>query len=403
MTTQLLLAAGFLAATNTLHAQNPQNVSPIGLDYNNSIYVNDFDGRFPGTTPYEGTVATLPMGVESNFQLYLGKGDGLSQSSNPSNPGQTGIPGQGGYYAYHEVGNSNEVSLGLQNDGADPMYYEFNFVNNSPRTISAVYIGYNFEQYFYRNTSGIAVTSTLGDVSALSQAGDAPAAGLVDGTVKSTTKATTLTGLSIPQGGTFKIRFAGSAQTTQGNNGLGVDNLTVSVTYNQPLPVELTAFAATPVQSGARLTWSTATEQENAFFGVEMSRDGLAFEEMGRVLSQGNSNEAQAYEFDLAGLRAGTVYFRLAQNDYDGQVTYSPVTSVVIDGPKKGFSIVASHVAAQIQLESDDAGTGTIVTAAGQQIRRVRLVEGSQTVDVSDLAAGMYFLSNGETTVRFVK
>ncbi len=393
MTSRLLLTAGLLAASAAgLQAQNPMQITPISFNEVESFYTNNFN-------TYTGRLATLPQGVQSNFQTYLGKGDGASASEDAA------VAGQGGYHGYHPTAFSADVSLGLQNDGGSPMYYDFTFKNDGQTAIRSVRVSYDFEQYRYVNTStGIVVSSVgLPDLSALNQNGQGPANNPVGGVVKSTPKSIDLPGVTIAAGASFTVRFQANAFDANGNNGVGVDNIAVSVSYDVPLPVKLVAFTATPAQAGATLNWTTASERDNAFFGVEMSRDGVSFEEMGRVNGAGTQESINEYEFSLASLDAGTVYFRLAQTDFDGAVTYSPITSALIAGKKKGFSVLANYVTNELQLSADDASTATIVDISGRQVRQVRLVPGRQAIDVADLSTGMYFLSNGETTVRFVK
>ncbi len=102
---------------------------------------------------------------------------------------------------------------------------------------------------------------------------------------------------------------------------------------NQPLPVELAAFDAVPQPDGAvRLTWSTASETNNAGFEVQQrtGTDG-AFRELGFVAGTGTTTEAQTYGFTVEDLPAGTHTFRLRQLDFDGQGTLSPTVETTIE------------------------------------------------------------------------
>ncbi|MGI4762136.1 MAG: hypothetical protein ACRYF0_15620 [Janthinobacterium lividum] len=102
-----------------------------------------------------------------------------------------------------------------------------------------------------------------------------------------------------------------------------------------PLPVVLTAFDAKAVGADARLSWTTASEQNNDYFGVERSFDGYTFAPVGRVAGHGTSLIASAYAYTdaaVAGQATGLVYYRLRQVDLDGIATYSPVRTVSFAG-----------------------------------------------------------------------
>ncbi|MCB0767942.1 MAG: T9SS type A sorting domain-containing protein, partial [Flavobacteriales bacterium] len=105
-----------------------------------------------------------------------------------------------------------------------------------------------------------------------------------------------------------------------------------STTANNPLPITLLRFTAQPEGDMVRLDWLTASEQDNALFTVERSRDAMAFEEVLNVPGALNSSTLLAYsELDRAPY-PGLSYYRLRQTDTDGSSTYSNVVSVLF-GP----------------------------------------------------------------------
>ena len=92
-----------------------------------------------------------------------------------------------------------------------------------------------------------------------------------------------------------------------------------------PLPVTLTAFRAERQSRYALLTWATATEVNNAGFGLEVSADGKAFRQIGYVaaVGAGSGPAPRSYRFlDAAEPLAGRRYYRLRQDDRNGPATY---------------------------------------------------------------------------------
>ncbi|MGB3619561.1 MAG: T9SS type A sorting domain-containing protein, partial [Catalinimonas sp.] len=81
----------------------------------------------------------------------------------------------------------------------------------------------------------------------------------------------------------------------------------------------------------ATLRWATATEINNAGFGVERSDNGRDFEEVVYVRGAGNTTEEQSYLHADDGFR-GAAYYRLRQEDFDGATSYSEVIFLEVDG-----------------------------------------------------------------------
>ena len=92
-----------------------------------------------------------------------------------------------------------------------------------------------------------------------------------------------------------------------------------------PLPVGLTAFQAERQGKDALLTWTTATEQDNRGFGLEVSPDGQTYRQIGYVAAagSGNSTGAHTYRFvDATAGKTGARYYRLRQDDHSGEARY---------------------------------------------------------------------------------
>jgi hypothetical protein len=103
------------------------------------------------------------------------------------------------------------------------------------------------------------------------------------------------------------------------------------------LPVELVAFDAKLDGDIALLTWSTASETNNAGFEVQIKHVTGAeqTDETWNVLAftdgHGTTEQAQSYSFRVDDLAPGRHTFRLKQIDYDGTFDYSPEVEVVVE------------------------------------------------------------------------
>ncbi|ALW86557.1 hypothetical protein AUC43_16600 [Hymenobacter sedentarius] len=125
-------------------------------------------------------------------------------------------------------------------------------------------------------------------------------------------------------------------------------------TYEVPLPVELTSFAATARELDAVLKWSTASEHNSAWFAIERAEDGKNWMEISRKPAAGNSSSTLSYTAtDLgAGRKAAAFYYRLHQIDLDGTSNYSGVQYVRFNKTIV-FSVEAYPVPMQAYLTLD--------------------------------------------------
>ena len=112
--------------------------------------------------------------------------------------------------------------------------------------------------------------------------------------------------------------------------GTGVWSAARSFTTAAPLPVTLVSFSAGRGGAAQRveLRWRTASELNAAYFAVERSFDGRAFQAIGTVPAAGGATAPHRYRStdDLPG--PGPAYYRLRQMDRDGGQAFSPVVAV---------------------------------------------------------------------------
>jgi hypothetical protein len=98
-----------------------------------------------------------------------------------------------------------------------------------------------------------------------------------------------------------------------------------------PIPVELAHVAATVSDQAAQLSWTTASETDNAGFHVDhRGPDAKQFESLGFVDGHGTTDAPQHYRFRTDPLTPGRHVFRLRQVDLDGSTTQSDTVSVQI-------------------------------------------------------------------------
>jgi hypothetical protein len=97
---------------------------------------------------------------------------------------------------------------------------------------------------------------------------------------------------------------------------------------NNPLPIDLLSFQASPNGNEVLLEWVTGSEVNNQLFNIERSIDAINFTQILTQEASGNSSLTIKYrDFDKDPLQ-GISYYRLKQTDFNGTYTYSEIVAV---------------------------------------------------------------------------
>lgn len=101
-----------------------------------------------------------------------------------------------------------------------------------------------------------------------------------------------------------------------------------SFACNSVLPVTMGHFNAEAQSDVVKLSWSTSSELNSAWFILERSEDNGEFEEISRQPAAGQSDETLHYkETDYQPL-PGKAYYRLRQQDLNGNIQLSEIKEV---------------------------------------------------------------------------
>lgn len=96
-----------------------------------------------------------------------------------------------------------------------------------------------------------------------------------------------------------------------------------------PLPVELNSFTVKVIGKSILLKWQTSTEINNFGFEIHKQAKDGAWESIGFINGNGNSNSPKDYSFiDKYPNASGDINYRLKQIDNDGRFEYSKIISV---------------------------------------------------------------------------
>jgi hypothetical protein len=194
-----------------------------------------------------------------------------------------------------------------------------------------------------------------------------------------------------------------------------VDQITIATAV--ALPLTLVDFGGRREDNTVRLQWSTASEQNTAFFEVQRGINGEDFTAAGRVEAAGNSTQTLHYVYtDLPPSTSSAWLYRLKLADLDGRFTYSPVLKINNTAAGPAFAAYPNPFRQQlaITVETGEAGkaqmdirdmNGKLLLRQDFLLQKGR--NGFSLPFMERLGKGVYFLrlttSQEQRTIRVLK
>jgi hypothetical protein len=209
-----------------------------------------------------------------------------------------------------------------------------------------------------------------------------------------------------------RIYLAGEMMTA------GAVDFVVAAVTGEPaaggaLPLQLRDFSGKKINEDALLTWKTENESDMLEYIVERSVDGRNYTGIG-TLSAANRAGFHNYSFtdySITSLNVSVVYYRLRQKGIDGKFSYSRIIALPIDKNKNIVLFYPNPVIHEANIA---------LTVNRQEKLRIRIMDNkgrlvkqlqwevsagstSLSVDVKNLAAGMYYLEIKGESIDYIK
>ncbi len=209
--------------------------------------------------------------------------------------------------------------------------------------------------------------------------------------------------------GTYYIRIQAYSASQFGDYSLAVLNASGTL-----LPVTFINFDGVLQDGKAMLSWSTATEINNKGFEVERSYDGQTFTGIGFVQGQGNSSVVNNYNYTDEKVLSGYNYYRLRQEDIDGNFNYS--STIRLDFKRFDWAIFGNPVSSaswvQVQLTKASHVAIQVLTIDGKVISTINkgnISQGTYSIplNLGNAPAGIYVVrlltDDGSYSKKIVK
>ena len=172
------------------------------------------------------------------------------------------------------------------------------------------------------------------------------------------------------------------------------------MTGGSPLPVELSSFSASCLEAGkADIAWRTESEINCVSYLVESSRDFADWSTVGETICVGNNAIAHTYHMVDNNRQIGNTYYRLIQEDTDGnKTTYGPI---LLTCSSEGWSVTSHPNPADemlsVIINTDKEQTDCVIELFDFTGKLIKFQTVSSTsyqtlvpIDVKGLSAGAY-------------
>ena len=172
-------------------------------------------------------------------------------------------------------------------------------------------------------------------------------------------------------------------------------NVSVSITVQGVLPVELDGFTAKAVASGVEISWKTLSERNSSHFNLLHAGEDGKFKSIAKIDAMGNSSVGKNYTLLHREALNGANYYQLLQIDKNGDVKDYGVKTA-------DFAIAEKHDVALYPNPTTHTVTVKFAAKTYTQVRVVDMLgktvitkqlgasQTEQVINVGNLARGTY-------------
>jgi hypothetical protein len=172
---------------------------------------------------------------------------------------------------------------------------------------------------------------------------------------------------------------------------------------NAALPINILQFTGKRVEKTNVLKWTTSSEQNNAYFEIEHSKDAQNFtvvsDKINSKANNGNSIISLEYSFTDVLPNEGHNYYRLRQTDIDGKTSMAKNVVDVYFSNVTMVTLYPNPAQSSMNVKADSKLIGkfyTIYDNIGKAVKSGKLNAVNTTIELGNLSNGIYLFSVGE-------
>lgn len=183
-------------------------------------------------------------------------------------------------------------------------------------------------------------------------------------------------------------------------SGIALNELTLGNELS-PLPVSWLSFTAEKQNHNVLLKWSTGYEQNTLNFMAQHSTNGSNWSTISTLPAARNSTTTQHYNTFHYNPANGINYYRILQTDIDGRINYSEQR--IINFTANEFLLMKNPVTnGNLQLLLSKKMQLSFYNVTGKLLWQKELNAGSESIDVSRYAKGIYILKGNNSSHKLI-
>lgn len=171
------------------------------------------------------------------------------------------------------------------------------------------------------------------------------------------------------------------------------------------LPVKLNSFNARVNNCIVNLDWTAGVESTFQDYEVQYSTNGSSFQTLSTVAANPLSKQ---YSFTHSTPAQGKLFYRLKMKDLDGNFDYSKTIAMNLNCNKSEIVVYPNPVRDKLNVNITNAQnnitTANLFDNNGKMVYRGIMVSGTNLIDMTNLAKGVYMLTlKNNTDVQNIK
>jgi len=193
---------------------------------------------------------------------------------------------------------------------------------------------------------------------------------------------------AITEGNTVRLMGQGDGKITVAYGVLAVNFLDVN---------------ATLVNGKSLIKWQTSTEQNTYNFLVQHTTNGFEWNTIGTVNAYGTGAAINNYNFVHKTPVKGVNNYRIVEKDVNGQSIYSKIVKVIISTNNGQLVVYPNPVSGnEVTIQLRSASLVSLYNSKGELVLRKDLLAGTQQLNLTGIASGVYTIKVGEETRQII-
>ncbi len=180
----------------------------------------------------------------------------------------------------------------------------------------------------------------------------------------------------------------------RGDEGLFIDDVTISTTSPCILPIQLLDFYGLKNKNNNELYWKVAVEENIDYYILEKSNDGINFSELGFIPPSNSNSSTLSYSYIDETPFKDITYYRLKTKENDGNINIHKIIS--IDRNETNWSYVhyqeLNNLIVDFKNYIPKNALIELYDLTGKQIVSQTIENSKNIINTENLAGGFYYI-----------